>query len=355
MKAFAIDSCAETGLADQRLLVSTFDAILLVTLSSTGIENVKPLVSGHGIYFGMSRSSGTLYVAARNLTIRREIRDFGQPTNTIEEWDLTRNTLKHRWTHESMSDLHQIRVNGRHLFVLSGRSPALLIFDRRSRSLMATINLDEYVPEDTRHAPPETCPEDTYHFNSLTFAQGRVLILAHNWNYGSFVLEFEMNLQELLNGHLRLLTIHRNLGFESHDVFLDELDGLYVLDSKGNALLCNGKRLMDFPSAGFPRGLAATSAFLFVASGRSSPTREGRTSSETRLMVIDRRTGCLAGDFNLGDHGNSCDVTLLHGVDMTDSDPGRDNVFVAATIDTVAAIRRLGRGAATKLMGGHRS
>ena len=344
MKAGAIDSWAETSLGGQRLLISTFDAILLVTLSSTGIENVKPLVSDHGIYFGMSRSSGTLYVAARNLTIEREIRDSSQPTNSIEEWDLTSNTRKRRWTHEAMSDLHQIRVNGRHLFVLSGRSPALLIFDRRSRSLIATVDLDKYVPEEMRHPPPETYPEDTYHFNSLTFAQGRVLILAHNWNYGSFALEFEMNLQELLNGRLRLLTIHKNLGFESHDVFLDELSDLYVLDSKGNTLLCNGKRLMDFPSAGFPRGLAATAAFLFIASGRSSPTREGRTSSETRLLVINRRTGYLAGDFNLGDHGNSCDVTLLDDLDMTDANEGRNNVFLAS-IGVVAAIRRLGRGA----------
>ena len=125
-----------------QLLVTTFEAILVVHLNDllnvTAIEKVE---TGAGIYFGASRDRDRTYVVSRNVDIDGNVPMPDRVTNSILECNIGASLFVWRgWSHRDLHDLHQIRVGGPYLCVLTSLTPCLRIFesrgaiaDRRSR------------------------------------------------------------------------------------------------------------------------------------------------------------------------------------------------------------------------------
>jgi hypothetical protein len=299
-----------------KLLVTTFGALLSVTLDEDyNLASVHVVDDRHGIYFGLSRVNRTTYVVARNLTNEGDKKDPRLPSNVIEIREGEDLSIVDRIHEPSFLDLHQIRAWRALLLVV--RPGALLVVDRLAKSLLQTIALDDYVPPELRHEAPDEHPGDNYHFNSISFAGDRLIVLAHNWDHGSFALDFVADQSDLMAGRLQLRRVHRNIGHESHDLFLDS-GTLYVLNSRENSLVA-GDDSFAIGGAQFPRGLAATPTHFFAASGVWSE-REGRWKSNSQLHILERPSFRLIATHDLGAYGNPCDVTFLDRQDLTDAE-----------------------------------
>lgn len=313
------------GIVTVRVLLTTFECVLALELAADFALGAPRLVhAGSGIYFGITRPRpGLAYVVARNLDSDLVVQGPAE-TNAILEIDLEDGlAVRDRWSHPAFCDLHQIRAFGHHLAVLTTPEPHLLFVDPARREVVRAFALAPHVPEDLRHSAPEGRGRDTYHFNSLSFRGRRLFVLAHNWRAGSFALEFRLP-GDGLPERLEPVATHRGLGLCSHDVV--EADGvLHVLDGLGGRLLLRGacEAVLDLPGAAdqrrYPRGLAVTDRHLLIASGIWSPDRAGRVDSALRLTVVERRSLRIVADHALGRLGNSCDVTVLDGVDWSDA------------------------------------
>jgi hypothetical protein len=195
---------------------------------------------------------------------------------------------------------------------------ACLVCDRRTHAVLAEIDLNAYVPAALRHDPVDRHTGDTYHFNSLTFFADRLLVLAHNWSFGGFALEFRLDGPAARAGRLELTNAYRGLGFESHDVFMDR-SGVYALDSGQNRLVHADHPSLSLGPLRFPRGLAATPAQFVVGTGERAVDRETRQATRTTLLIVDRAAWQVAAEHDLGAYGNTCDVLLLDQPDLTDA------------------------------------
>ncbi len=124
---------------------------------------------------------------------------------------------------------------------------------------------------------------DRYHFNSLYFSAGRLFVLAHNWDYGSFALELEYRGADSLFRSPRVCGVHTGLGRQSHDVYLE--DGLlYVLSSLDAQLLASN----------------------------GAAHRLGLDSSNCRA------SGQPAAIVDVGPYGNPCNLLLMNEPDWSD-------------------------------------
>jgi hypothetical protein len=285
-----------------QLLVTTFDALLRVRLRENAPPDVHVLEQGLGVYYGLTRAGRTTHIASRNLDPDRQPLDPAEPANAIEDWDLPATRRLRRWADPRFDDLHQIRAKEDLLFVLTGVSPHLLVCDRRTHAVLAEIDLNAHVPADLRHEPVERHAGDTYHFNSLTFFADRLLVLAHNWSFGGFALEFRLDGPAARAGRLELTNAYRGLGFESHDVFMDR-SGVYALDSGQNRLVHADHPSLSLGPLRFPRGLAATPAQFVIGAGERGVDRETRQATRTTLLIVDRAAWQVAAQYDLGAHG----------------------------------------------------
>ncbi len=309
------------------LLVSTFSSLLRVDLDLSRREAVTQVVEQHrGIYFGLTRCGDHVLFAARNLDANGRPVCGRSPTNAIYELDLLHRTVTPAITAPCLRDLHQIRAVGHWLCAVLGTGSRIAVFDSRSAQQCATIELEPFVPERLSRAGPDRTDVDRYHFNSLTFRDGRAYVLAHNWQHGSFALAFDYVLGDTGPVLTRLAAVYDDVGRAAHDAAFDR-GTLHVLDSERGAVVLRGRdsRLIELQEGedgpGFARGLALSRDYLFVCSGSWAAERAARMGGQTRLRVLHRATGAVVFDAVLGNYGNSCDVLLTSPRDLSD-DPG---------------------------------
>jgi len=308
-------------------ILTTFSAVLSVELDLTaGKARNAVIETGKGIYFGLTRDgAGGLLLAARNRDAAGRIRARDIGTDIIYTLDPRTGATTPRIAHPELADLHQIRRIGRFLCVVQGRFSRLMLFDLHSGALTRMIDLAAFVPAHLRHGPVAGHEDDLYHFNSIGWSGegngGRLLILAHNWG-DSFALEFAAVLDEQGPALVELIAVHEKLGRAAHDIArIDET--LFVLDSAGGQLIARGATdiRVDLPrqsSPTFARGLAVTASHILVSYGFWSSEKFARIRSPTRLCVINRAGLTPIGDFDLGDHGNSSDITVISEPDFCD-------------------------------------
>jgi hypothetical protein len=297
--------------ADTVLWQSTFTGLLEITLGPDGrLGGVRPIDRGRGIYFGLTRAGDRVFVAARNTGPDGQTVDPARPTNTIVEVPSNRH-----WALEGTRGAHQIRWHDGLIWVMNCRSPELVALDPATGTVVGGLDLGSLVPEPLRHPAPAEHPTDAYHFNSLDFAGDRLFVLAHNWGYGSFVLE----LADVF-ARPRVCDVRTGLGTQAHDVFAVG-DRLYVLDSGGGRLIVSDGRGTPIELAGglgFARGLAASRDFFFIGHGMVG-RREDRVTSPTYLTVLGRRTFAVVSTVEVGPFGNPCDLLLMSEPDETDT------------------------------------
>jgi hypothetical protein len=314
---------------NMKFLLSTAQAILVVDLDGRlMLSQVTPLETGAGLYFGITRGRDRFYIVSRNLELGTAVtKRKDLPSNAITEWTLDNFSLVARWTHPRFVDLHQIRFRDDRLYALTADLPHLVVIDLWSRNLIAEYDLTRNMPRDLERntfVNPNN-PTDFYHFNSLFLKSDKLFVLAHNWsNLPSFALELAFDRGFAVD------SLYRDLGLSSHDLFAHE-GSLYVLDGLGGRLIVRGARHADVALPGapnaprFPRGMAVSDKILFVASGLQSAERAGRLNSETFLTAINRETLEIVADVQIGQFGNSFDLTMLDHTDWTDRSDRLDN------------------------------
>jgi hypothetical protein len=303
-------------------IVTTFDAILYISLDLKRRTVTSQVVhQGYGIYFGVTRHRNQILVAASDLDMNRVPNTKVAP-NIIYSLDTTKYKLRPAIRHECLKDLHQIRMIERWVCVVVGEGSKLAVFERDSGELTREVDLAEYVSPHLRHGAPEKHKTDPYHFNSLFFTKRQLFVLAHNWDFGSFVLKFEYSIDDRGPCEFKLLKVYEQLGLASHDVVYAD-GSLYVLDSWGSKLIVNSTTQKSFPlpdeaDRAFPRGLSITKDYILICYGFWSAELAGRLTGDTRLCVLNRRTMQQIMDVAIGCHGNSCDIIVISEKDWSD-------------------------------------
>lgn len=295
-----------------RLLLSTFSAVLAVSLGRAGTPaRVRAVAEGAGIYFGLARSALSVYVVARNRDAAKRILCPDRPTDAIQLHD--RFTLRPRGWRLALpgfADLHQIARIGRRMLVVTAKPPFLLSVDLTSGAWHG-IPVAEALPPDLVRAVPER--EDAYHFNSVRVTGDALHLLAHNWGPESFALTLDLG--EALAGRAVRRAVHRRVGSWAHDI-LPAGGRLWTLDSGGGALVSLEPErrvhpIPDPPGRPFPRGLAAAGGHLYVAYGLFDAERGGRMTGPSRIARFDLAEGRFDADWEIGAFGNTCDLLPL--------------------------------------------
>ncbi|MCB1501272.1 MAG: hypothetical protein KDK07_16060 [Bauldia sp.] len=306
-------------------ILSTYTALVRVDIDlDAGHVETTTIDRGKGIYFGVTRAEEGYLVAARNLDIDRVKRDPSSPIDAIYWLDPGLQRMAPLIEHPVLYDLHQIRAWGRTLFVILGRGSALALFDIPSRRLRGVIDLASAVPDDVpRRAPING---DAFHMNSLSFANGRLFVLAHNWDQPSFALEFALP-RLPWPGTLSRVAVHRSVGSMAHDI-MRSAGALHVLDSGAGRLLIRRsdgrERIVSLASAtgrAFPRGLSLTRSHIVIGCGQHEAERALREVGPTRIVVLDRKTLEVRLDARIGDYGNPADILVTSEPDLTDRKP----------------------------------
>jgi hypothetical protein len=307
--------------ANLRLLVSTYKSLLLVEADTAGRGVlVTPIDQDKGIYYGLTAYRTGVLVAARNLDTARRQTNPAYPANAIYFYEPRLATVVPFLTDPLLTDLHQIRRYGELLFVVLGTGSMIAIFDLRNRHLVTRLKLAPHIPAHLRHHGGAH-PDDPYHFNSLWTNGARLLVLAHNWDRGSFILDFHLSLGPPIS--INLIGVHERLGHASHDVVA--ADGrLMVLDGQGGQVIGHGTDpllhdIEPLHGAPFPRGLSITRDHIAIGYGSWTAEPFTRLRSPSRLRILDRATWEIIMDGEIGLHGNPTDVLALSDADVSDA------------------------------------
>ncbi len=311
-----------------RLLASTLEALLEITCGPRGeTPEIRVLHKGEGVYFGLTLGVEAVYFVARNLSLEQIKGNLRAGTNQIYrmQWLGVHWSPAQFVTHLGpVADLHQIRYQQEALWMVSPREPHVIAVELGAPDQIWRMNLDRFIPAHLQHPPRPGHHGDIWHFNSLHFPGDALWILAHNWEYGAFALEFEnAPLKDFFRAP-KLRRVIENLGHQSHDVY-DDGNGIWLLDSGGSYLIhaCSSQveswplQLDGFP-ASFPRGLAADAQRLFIGCGTNQEQRALRQCGESHILILDRDNMELTGVVELGKVGDVCDLLLIEPADLTD-------------------------------------
>lgn len=306
------------------LLVSTFRRLLKVTLTSEGdLANIHVVSEGHGVYFGLARYSSVIFVAERNLDINKEPITPGDPLDVIRVYlelptgSIIRTPIYYKSC--DFDDLHQIAYDKGAVFVTSAKYPFLFrkgLFWGHHAIDITTAVPDLYRRENDHH-------HDAYHINSVSIFGEHLMVLAHNWDQPSFLLQ--LSLKEARRGRMVCTKIYKNLGFCCHDIIPDR-DAFWTLDSKGSALVRvdmtddtqkryliprqHGATVGRSDDVPFPRGIDMFGDMMAISYGFNEE-RADRMDSHAMITLFDLRHRTFVKHLPLGAHGNTCAVLSL--------------------------------------------
>jgi hypothetical protein len=156
-------------------------------------------------------------------------------------------------------------------------------------------NLDLYHPRNE----PEN---DTYHFNSLLWAEEYLFIAAHCFLQPSFILRCHTT-------SLRLDTVKENAGFSIHGLAMDG-DELFWISTNTSEIRSSHGVVFPIFRNGYARGLAMTRDYFVVAISETLP-REQREGGDSWIQVMERQSGDVVAEYHLRDTGNINDLRLL--------------------------------------------
>lgn len=247
------------------LLVTTTKSFLLVN----SLGEIKPIHRGSGLYFGLTKGDdGYFYVAARN----------SDPTGNNKFIEPDRERGEILVFDESLDFVKSISPEGFRLQDLHGIGfwKGTLICTASYGDILATYNGSEWKEWVPLEKKPNARYRDCYHLNSV-YGDDKLYVLAHNWNDGSFVIEFEDLYTQPKN-------IIKNMGIQSHTVWKEE-DKLYTLSSKQGSVVSNAGDCI--PIGGWIRGMASTESNYYIGLSPTA-TRDNRAFGDGKIMVYDK-------------------------------------------------------------------
>lgn len=252
-------------------LVATTKSILYVREDNV----ITPVDRGKGLYYGLAKHFGKYYIAARN----------SDPSNTNnfippdqEEGDII--VLDNKLRAEAivqpenfkLQDLHGIGFWKDKLLCTSSYGDYIAVYDGEI--------WDRWQPI----PPRKNCSyRDSHHLNTVYATNDRLYILAHNWDNGSFILEFE-------DIGKPVKQIYNNMGIQCHDLWKYN-DEIFTLSSKEGCVRSTGGFVKQL--GGWVRGFAHVDNHFWVG---VSPTakRHDRAFGDGTIRKYDE-------DWNLVD------------------------------------------------------
>lgn len=247
------------------LLVTTTKSVLLVNLSG----EITKIHKGNGLYFGIAKGpDGNFYVASRNsdpsgnnelITPDKEdgkILIFNKSLDFVKE-------IKPK--NFKLQDLHGIGFWKGNLICTCSYGDALAIYDGKKWNRWVPLERKENVKY-----------RDCYHFNSV-YGDDKLYVLAHNWNEGSFVLEFDSLYSQPTN-------IIRNMGYHSHSIW-KENGKIYALSSRYGTVVSHSGDYITI--GGWIRGIASTETNYYVGLSPLSSKRN-REFGDGKIMVYNK-------------------------------------------------------------------
>lgn len=243
-----------------RYLVTTSHALLSVDSANGAIE---PVHSGDGLYYGITSDDRFVYVAARRRLVsaaharedeRGCILVFTRDLVPVDVWEAP----------FPLRDMHQILWWRGRLWISCTFDNLIAMTDGRSWQRWYPAGL------------PRNEPYDTHHFNSLTAADDRLVVLAHN--HGRSELHFfDAETLRLLDRFV--------LGHQAHNVWRHDGEWLTCNSGKRGIVGSHGFRLR---AGRFPRGHASTREEIAI--GLSERTeRHRRDYARGTVNIYDRR------------------------------------------------------------------
>jgi uncharacterized cupin superfamily protein len=148
------------------------------------------------------------------------------------------------------------------------------------------------------------------HYNSIEYANGRLYVVAHNFEKGSFTVELEWP-------SLRIIDLWNHSTSGIHNLWIRD-DGVWLsCDTMKNGLidLKSDTLLWQTEKWSLTRGLAATSKDIYVGSSEHAP-REMRPTSETGIWIVEATTMRTSDYHWLGNFGGVHELRLIDEPDL---------------------------------------
>lgn len=146
---------------------------------------------------------------------------------------------------------------------------------------------------------------DGSHFNSVFFRHGVVYLVAHNHDRGSYILE-------LAWPSLEKIREHRLSAIAVHNLWISDDGPWFCCDSPNGAIIDarTGEEVWTCARQGYTRGLAATAELVFIGHSDFTTDRIVRTSSESGVWIVDRKTWKTLDYVSLGCFGSVHEIRI---------------------------------------------
>ena len=241
------------------LLITTSHSLILWRSNANRIEIIN---RGHGLYYGLTCSPETIFVAARNRLVSSPV-PRAEERGEILVYDknlIFKESLKPNFP---LRDMHQILWYEGLLWITCS-------FDN-----MVAIYNGDYWETWFPLGRPDNEPFDINHFNSFFVKDEYLYILAHN-NGSSELLKFSINNRELL---ARL-----PFGLQSHNIWVQGNEFFTCSSGESKIMSTNGFQLQ---TGGFPRGVAITNNNAYIGISKLAE-RKDRDFTDSMVLIYDK-------------------------------------------------------------------
>lgn len=201
-------------------LVATTKSVLYVREDNV----ITPVDRGKGLYYGLTKHFGKYYIAARN-SDPSNTNNFISPEEENGDIIVLDNRLRAETIIQpenfKLRDLHGIGFWKDKLLCTSSYGDYIAIYDGET--------WDKWKPIPSI----KNCNyRDSHHLNTIYGTSNKLYILAHNWDNGSYILEFD-------DIGSSVKQIYSNMGLQCHDLW--EYGGdIYTLSSKEGCVRSTG-------------------------------------------------------------------------------------------------------------------
>lgn len=171
------------------------------------------------------------------------------------------------------------------------------------------------------------------HFNSIDFRDGRLHVLAHNFDAGAYEWQIEWP---------SLKTISRRPlpGKQLHNLWHRDNDTYIACDSPNSGLieLNSGRSLWQHPEHKFyTRGLASDGRHIYVGTTEIAARGERDTRS-SRVIVLDAETYQMQASIDLGPFADVNEIRVADGVDLCHPQGPLQHVSMLPSVPVTDAI-----------------
>lgn len=249
-------------------------------------NEVTVIHRGAGKYFGIAKDNNNyIYVAARNSS---KVGHSSEESGEILIFDSDLKFVKSISPDSfKMSDLHGITFWNKKLICTLTSEDALAIYDEGRWMKWHPIKNKKIQNNNMK----DIRGNDYYHINSVYVADNKLYVLCHNWDEGSFILEFDGLYGEPLRKIL-------NMGHGSHDIWKKD-NKVFTLSSTESCVVSeSGDRIF---LEGFIRGIAKIKDYYYV--GVSPNVRsDDRLSGQIKVQIYNSHWHPVK-DFFIKDEG----------------------------------------------------